>query len=101
MASVLGLGPDAIECAAGLAISIDDSADMLALEGGADPFWGPPIDDLKLLQESGMVKQIEQDPFERQGLKVTLPQFSDGDVAYERGRWVRSWGPGHRAHPHP
>lgn len=58
---------------------------MLAPEGGDDPFRDPSIDHLKLLQEAGMVKQIEQDPFERQGLQVALPQFSDGDVAYERG----------------
>ena len=67
-----GPGHNAPWHASGLSIAIDNGADMLALEGGGDPFWDPPIDNLKLVQESSMVKQIEQDPFERQGLKVTL-----------------------------
>jgi hypothetical protein len=43
---------------------------MFPLESGDNPLRGPSIDDLALLQESGMVKQIEQDTFKRQCLYI-------------------------------
>src|SRR5215813_9976147 len=69
-------------------IGIDDGAHVLPFQGPQDALGLAPIDDLELLEQPGMVEQIEQNTFERQRLERALPELGGGDLWDKIGRRV-------------
>src|SRR5215469_2656038 len=69
-------------------IGMDDRPHVLSLKGTQDTLGVPSVDNLELLEQSGMVEQIEQNTLERQRLQFALTQLRHGDLRDQGGRGV-------------
>ena len=90
--SLLGFNsPQLVEDPAGFAglrgssILIDYSADMFPGQGPGDIALFQPVDDLDLVEDLGILKDLDTRPLDDQVVKIPLNKFSGTDFADEVG----------------